>query len=63
MSQQYQPVLNLKKRPCKIGGSMSTTTEKHGDEDVGAINIAVDGITITRDELEALLGPGSFDAI
>ena len=56
-------MLNLTKRPCKLGNSMSTNTEKHGDEDVGAIDLPLDGIMLTAAELDAILGDGTHDAL
>ena len=55
--------MNLKKRPCHIGNSMSTNTEKHGDEDVGAIDLALDGIVLNADELNSILGDGAHAAL
>lgn len=48
-------MLTITKRPCKIGGHMNARTEKHGDEDVPALDIALDGIMLTAEELNALL--------
>lgn len=56
-------MLKLKKKPCHIGNSMSTNTEKHGEEDVGAIDLKLDGIVLDRKELEVLLGPNSHGAV
>lgn len=56
-------MLSLSKRPCKLGNSMSTNTEKHGDEDVGAIDLALDGIMLNAPELDALLGNGAHKAL
>lgn len=55
--------LTLDKRPCHISNAMSTNTEKHGDEDVGAIDLPVDGIVLKKADLEALLGAGAFEAL
>jgi hypothetical protein len=46
----------ISKRPCKIGTSINTRTEKHGDEDVPACDIPLVGIMLQAEELNALLG-------
>lgn len=56
-------MLNLNKRPCRLGNSMSTNTERHGDEDVGAIDLPLDGLVLTADEFDALLGSGAHEAL
>lgn len=48
-------MLTITKRPCHIGGHMNATTEKHGDEDVPALDIALDGMMLSANELNALL--------
>ena len=55
--------LNLNKRHCHIPNSLSTNTEKHGDEHVDVLDLSVDGLTLKRNELEALLGAGAHDAL
>lgn len=55
--------LTLSKTPCRIGSSMSTNTEHHGDEDVCAIDIPLDGIMLARADLDALLGEGAHAAL
>lgn len=55
--------LDIDKRPCHISNAMSTNTEKHGDEDVGAIDLPLDGIVLKKADLEALLGVGAFEAL
>lgn len=55
-------MLSLAKRPCKIGSSINTRTEKHGDEDVPACDIPLSGLMLSRDELDTLLGPGAHEA-
>jgi hypothetical protein len=49
-------VISITPRPCKIGSSINTRTEKHGDEDVPACDVPVAGITLDKGELNALLG-------
>ena len=56
-------MLKLNKRPCQIGNSMSTNTEKHGDDDVGAIDLKLDGMMLNAAELDSLLGDGAHAAI
>jgi hypothetical protein len=47
--------MKLKKRVAKIGSSINTRTEKHGDEDVPAIDIPLSSIMLTGKELGRLL--------
>jgi hypothetical protein len=49
-------MLTLDKRPCRIGGSLNSRTEKHGDEDVPALDIPLEGLMLTKEELNALTG-------
>jgi len=56
-------MLELSKKPCHLGNSMSTNTERHGEEDVGAIDLPLDGIVLNRKELDALLGKDAHAAI
>lgn len=48
-------------RTCKVGPSVNSRTEKHGDEDVPACDIPIQGMMLTHDELEALV-PGAHKA-
>lgn len=56
-------MLSIDKRPCHIGNSFSSNTEHHGAEDVGAIDLPLDGIMLNAVDLEALLGPGAHKAL
>ncbi len=56
-------MLQLSKKPCHLGNSMSTNCEKHGEEDVGAIDLPLDGIVLNKTEIDALLGDGAHAAI
>lgn len=57
-------MLTLTKRPARIGSSINTRTEKHGDEDVPACDIPIEGLMLEREELNALLGdPYAHDAL
>lgn len=56
-------MLNLKQKACKLGKSMSINTEHHGDDDVGAIDIPIEGIMLTAAELDTLCGEGSHAAL
>jgi hypothetical protein len=56
-------MLDLKQKPCHLGKSMSINTEHHGDDDVGAIDIPIDGIMLTAKELDVLLGDGAHAAL
>ncbi len=49
-------MLTLDRRPCKIGISINTRTEKHGEDDVPAMDIPLASIMLTGEELNALLG-------
>lgn len=46
--------LNLTKRPAKIGRSVNTRTEMHGEEEIPAQDIPVTGIVLSAEELCAL---------
>lgn len=46
--------LNLTKRPAKIGKSVNTRTEMHGDEEVPAQDIPLTGIVLNAHELSAV---------
>lgn len=48
-------MLTLKSRSAKLGSSINTRAEKHGDEDITAFDIPISGFMLTRDELEAVL--------
>lgn len=57
-------MLSLNKRPARIGPSINTPTEKHGEEDVPACDIPIEGIMLEREELNALLDdPYAHDAL
>ena len=48
-------MLNITMRPCQLGSSINTRVERHGDEDVPACDIPLDGIMLTEAELNLLL--------
>lgn len=48
-------MLSLSNRPCRIGSSINTRTEKHGDEDVTALDIPLSDILLEAVELNILL--------
>jgi hypothetical protein len=50
--------LALTERPCKIGPSINTRTEHHGEEDVPAGDIPLGDIVLNQAELDAL-APGA----
>jgi hypothetical protein len=54
--------LNLAERPAKIGSSINTRSESHGDENVPACDIPLTGIMLEPGELDALLGKGAHKA-
>lgn len=47
--------ISLDSRPCTLGPSINLRTEKHGDDDVAACDIPLDGIMLQDAELNALL--------
>lgn len=49
-------MINLTSRPCQIGSSINTRTQRHGDEDVPACDVPLVGIMLTAEELGELLG-------
>jgi hypothetical protein len=51
--------MHIETRPGKIGSSINTRSEKHGDEDVPACDIPLAGIMLEAEELNALLGDPS----
>jgi len=56
--------LTLTNRPCKIGTNVNGRNEKHGDEDVPAADISIDGLMLEAEELNALLeDPYAHDAL
>lgn len=55
--------LEISNRPCHISNAMATNTERHGEEDVGAIDLPIDGIMLNRADLDALLGDGAHAAL
>jgi len=55
--------LSLTKRPAKIGPSINTRTEHHGEEDVPGLDIPIGGLFVNAEELQALTGAlGAHDA-
>lgn len=57
-------LITIGRRPCKIGSSVNTRSEKHGDEDVPACDIPLDGIMLEAEELNTLLAdPGAHRAL
>lgn len=49
-------VLTLARRVAKLGGHLNVRTEKHGDEDVPAVDFEITGLMLEADELNALCG-------
>ena len=57
-------MLTLTEREAVLGNSINTRTEKHGDEDVTALDIPLSGIAIDEQELNILLqDPHAFGAL
>jgi len=55
--------LTLTERPCHIGNSINTRTEKHGDEDVPAADVPLTGLMLKAAELDKLLGDGAHERL
>jgi hypothetical protein len=55
--------MHLKARPCKLGSSLNCRTEKHGDEDVPAIDIPIEGYLLSHEELNELFGPLTWESL
>lgn len=51
--------LQLAERIAKLGNSLNTRSEKHGDEDVPACDIPIAGFLLEASELDAFLGKGT----
>lgn len=49
-------MLELSRRPAKLGPSINTRCERHGDEDVTAFDVPIHSVLISGEELNALLG-------
>lgn len=47
--------LNLTKRQAKVGPSINTRTQRHGEEDVPGVDIPISGILLTPAELNTML--------
>lgn len=57
-------MLTITERPATLGSSINTRVEKHGDNDVTALDIPLSGISLAAAELNALLlEPGAHDAL
>ncbi|HLF10088.1 MAG TPA: hypothetical protein VJA26_02645 [Gammaproteobacteria bacterium] len=57
-------LLNLKRaRVCKLGGHINVRSEKHGEDNVPACDVSITGVLLDRDEVDALLGEGSHEAL
>jgi hypothetical protein len=55
--------LSLRKRTAELGGQISGRTEYHGEDPVGACDLALAGLTLDTDECDALLGVGSWNRL
>lgn len=56
-------MLELKKKACHLGKSMAINTEHHGEDDVGAVDIQIDGIMLNAKEIDLLLGNEAHQAL
>jgi hypothetical protein len=57
------PTLTLDRRPGELGKSLNGRTEMHGDESVPACDVTLSGLLLAREEIDALLGRGSYSQI
>lgn len=48
-------MLKLERRACVLGSSINTRTQKHGEEDVAAMDIRVNRFVLTPEELDEVL--------
>jgi len=55
--------LSLKKRHAELGGHISGRTEYHGEEPVGACDLAISGLLLDSDELDTLCGAGTWNRL
>lgn len=49
-------MLTITKRPAKLGSSINTRTQRHGEEPVPACDIPIVGIMLEAEEVNAFLG-------
>ncbi len=49
-------MITITDRPARLGSSINTRTEKHGDEDIPSADIPITGIMLSAEELNSLLG-------
>ena len=54
-------MITITARPAKLGTGMNNRTEMHGDESTPAADIAVNGLMLSPEELNALLGDQHAD--
>lgn len=48
-------MLSISKRPARLGSSINTRAERHGDDNVTALDIPLSEIMLTAEELNALM--------
>lgn len=54
--------LSLTKRPAKIGAGIPSRTERHGDDEVGAMTIPVKDITLFPQDINVMFNDGDAHA-
>jgi hypothetical protein len=54
--------LELDKRPCHLGPSLNNRREKHGTENVPALDFSLTGYLLTKPELDKLVGQGFWNS-
>lgn len=57
-------MITLSSRACQLGSSVNLRTEKHGDDDVPAVDIPIGGIMLNSKDLNELMGlPTAHDTL
>jgi len=57
-------MITLSARACQLGSSVNLRTEKHGEDNVPAVDIPIEGIMLSSEDLNELLGtPGAHDTL
>jgi len=55
--------IELDKRPCNLGPSINNRREKHGTENVPALDFSIAGLLLTKAELDRLVGQGFWNSV
>lgn len=54
--------ISLDKRPCHLGPSINNRREKHGTENVPALDLGIEGYLLSKQELDKLVGQGFWNS-